>query len=207
MTIESIVDDSVFNYYLNYGTGNVQYLGNWCNFLPKNLNTQLISYNWDKVVLRNFEEVIKHVDSDSEKILYNVGFFNNFESTDHIRWKIIKNTDLDVSWEELHKKISTYLSVYEIWISQIPSGCCIPQHLDTIDSFMRRFRIDKFDIEKIKRIVILPQDLKPWHHLWYGNKIIFPAEKGDTFSFNFWEPHGGSNLGPEPKYTIQIIGV
>lgn len=207
MQVDSILDDTVFKYFKKFGTGNLEYLGNWNNSLPKNLNSALYNFNWATQITRDIEEINKYITEDTADVLHSIGFFNKFDSQSNIKWKIIESNDLNVTWNSLYTNLDQYFSTYKVWISQIPSGCCIPQHLDTIDAFVNQYNIDIEDIENIKRLVILPNDIEPWHHLWYGKDILNKSVAGDVYKFNFWEPHGGSNLGPEPKYTIQVIGV
>lgn len=205
--IDSIIDNKVYDYFQTFGTGTIEYLDNWKELLPKNLNQNLSNFDWSTTVTRNFQEVEKYISTSESELLSKVGFFDKFENTSHIQWRIIKDRDLNIDWSSLHHKLTNYFSFFKIWISQIPSGCCIPQHLDSIESFVEEYKVKESEVVNIKRLVILPEDIKPWHHLWYGNDIITKSFAGDVYKFNFWEPHGGSNLGPTPKYTIQVIGI
>lgn len=207
MKINSLIDSSVYNYFKMHGPGHIEHIGNWQELLPKDLNQQLVDFNWNTVVTRNFEQIQKYGTNSQVGVLFKVGFFDKFENTNHIQWRIIGNREIDTDWSNLYQRLENYFSVYKIWISQIPPGCCIPQHLDSINSFIDEYKIQQSDISNIKRLTILPEDIKPWHHLWYGNDIITKSFAGDVYKFNFWEPHGGSNLGPTPKYTIQVMGI
>jgi len=207
MHIDSIIEDIVFKYYNQCGIGNIKKIGNWNFALPKDLQDKLVEFDWSQTTARTYQEISQLLNEDDNEVLSSIGYFNKFETKENIKWRIIEEKDINTDWSLFYKELDEIFNTYKIWISQIPSGCCIPQHLDTIESFLTQFNIDKKDIPNIKRLAVLSEDIQPWHHLWYGKDIISSGIKGDVFSFNFWEPHGGGNLGPNPKYTIQVIGI
>lgn len=203
-----LIEETVVEYHKTYGTSKPSYIGNWGEFLPSELSTYLRNYNWNSVVERNYEEM-KQQYTNSYVSNYHtaIGHFHSFKSTDHIRWKIMTPLSHDINLNQLTLQLEKYLSVYKIWVTQVESGCCIPQHLDTVENFVKEYNISEEKIKDIKRFVILPEKIEPWHHLWYGNTILSTGVYGDVWQFNFWEPHGGSNLGSTSKFTIQIIGI
>lgn len=208
MTQFRLVEETVVEYHKTHGTGKPSYIGNWKEFLPLELSTYLRNYNWNSVVERNYEG-IKQQYNDSAVSDYHsdIGHFNSFKSTDHIRWKIMTPIADAIDLSQLNIQLKKHLSVYKIWVTQVEPGCCIPQHLDTVESFVKEYKIKKENVKDIKRFVILPENIESWHHLWYGNTILSTGVAGDAWQFNFWEPHGGSNLGSTSKFTIQIIGI
>lgn len=206
--INHIFSDTSFSYYQSFGVGSASYLENWDYLLPDNIIEIFESYDWSVKPYRNYDRLKDIVDFNNEKNkpFINLSHFSNFKSTDNCQWKIEDYKDI-VSDKKLFAHLDTFLKSYKVWITQIPPGCCIPQHIDTVDAFLKEYQISESCIPNIKRYMILPEPLKPWHHLWYGNTIIPAGRLGDVWSFNFWEPHGGGNLGSTNKYTIQVMGI
>jgi hypothetical protein len=209
MEMVNLVNNTVTDYFKKYGVGKPNYIGNWADSFPKDFYQTVRNYEWDFIPERNYDNIFKALtDENLVKELADIGHFKNWKTTSHGRWKIINSSDINLNLTLLHTHIRKHLTKYKLSIARIPAGCCIPQHVDTIDSFVDSYSIPEYQIKNIKRIMILLHDTKPWHHLWYGNYII-PADTvaGDAWEFNFWEPHGGSNLGPDAKFTLQVIGI
>jgi hypothetical protein len=206
--IQHIFSDTSFNYYQLNGVGSALYLGNWSNFLPSDVFNIFDSYDWSVKPTRNYDKLKTIIDFNDEKNkpFIELSHFSNFKSSDNCQWKIEDYKDIILD-KKLFAHLDTFLKNYKVWVTQIPPGCCIPQHIDTVDAFLEEYQISKSHISNIKRYVILPESSRPWHHLWYGNTVIPSGQLGDVWSFNFWEPHGGSNLGSTNKYTIQIMGI
>lgn len=195
-------------YHKTYGTGKPNYIGNWKELLPLELSAYLRSYDWDRVVERNYEWSIQQFKNSTAYDYHaEMAHFNSFKSTSHIRWKIMTPLAADIDLSQLNKELKKHLSVFKIWITKISPGCCIPQHIDSVDIFLKEYEIKKENAKSIKRLILLPGKIEPWHHLWYGDTILSSGIAGDVWQFNFWEPHGGSNLGSTSKFTIQIMGI
>jgi len=208
MKIISIIDDTVFEYFKTYGVGSPTYVGNWADVLPTNLSDRLELFDWNKLPIRNFSSINPlAVDHPLYNDLIDLSHFSHYKTIDHCQWRIVSLTDFELDLTALNNKIEETFTHYKIWVTRIDPGCCIPQHLDSTNDFVDKFQIDPINFKHIKRVMILPHDVQPWHHLWYGNEIISKGTRGDTWSLNFWEPHGGSNLGPIPKYTLQVMGI
>lgn len=207
--IKNFFSDLAFSYYKQYGSSCPEYLGNWKDIFPANLYEKLDTFSWECQPERNYYEVDSRLDiNDIQYQEYlTLTHFQAFKSIDNARWKIADYRSLVPDSNALLKKLDDFCKVYKVWVTQIPPGCCIPQHVDTVDAFIKDFDIQTNEVKDIKRFVILPSAIEPWHHLWYGRKIIAEGSCGDVWSFNFWEPHGGSNLGPDNKYTIQVMGI
>jgi len=206
--IKNFFSDLTFSFYKNNPIRVPVYLGNWIDVLPYDLHERLENYNWNAQPLRNYKEVANRIDLNSEDTqdFLDLAHFKNFQTYEHTQWRITDYESL-LTDNKLFTKVDEYFTRYKIWVTQIPPGCCLPQHVDSIDTFINDYNISYEEIPNIKRYMILPLDIKPWHHLWYGRKIISEGLAGDVWSFNFWEPHGGSNLGPTNKYTIQVMGI
>jgi hypothetical protein len=206
MKITSAADKRVLDYLKRNGTGNPSYVGMWKDAVNNEVLDAIRAHDWSEVPIRNYD-IYEGASASGYDELREVTFTSAFVNKDSIRWQIINTNSLDYSLEKLYNKLYNDFDKFKVWITRIDPGCCIPQHIDTVNAFIEEFDIAEKDISNIKRLVILPEDVKPWHHLWYGNTIISDGRQGDVWSFSFWEPHGGSNLGPEPKYTLQVIAI
>lgn len=207
--IKNFFSDLAFSFYTEKGVGNPEKIGNWNSLLPRDVIDGLENYHWNQQPERNYNEISKLVDVDDKENIkfFDLSHFKFFKSIEHLTWKIADYKRIFPDNHEFYSQIEKTFSVYKIWVTQIQPGCCIPQHIDSVESFLEEFDIDITEISEIKRLLVLPLDIEPWHHLWYGKSIISQGNKGDVYKFNFWEPHGGSNLGPKNKYTIQIMGL
>jgi len=208
MKIISSADDKTFTFLKENGIQNPIYVGLWNSVVNNLLLDSIKQFNWDSVTVRDFETMyemakLNPMYNEIEEITHTSSFSNK----SNVKWKIINANQLDTDLTHLYSKLSLMFTEYKIWVTRIDPGCYIPQHVDTVDAFINDFSIPEEEIKNIKRLAILPEDIKPWHHLWYGNTILSEGKQGDVWSFNFWTPHGGSNLGPEPKYTIQVIAI
>jgi len=208
MKIISSADDRTFGFLKEKGVHNPVYIGLWNSVINNELLESIKQFDWSSITIRDFETMSKMA---RENPMYNeikgITHTTSFADKSNVKWQIINANQLGADLSYLYSKLSSMFTQYKIWVTRIDPGCCIPQHVDTVDAFVDDFEIPEEKIKNIKRLAILPEDIKPWHHLWYGNKIISEGKQGDVWSFNFWTPHGGSNLGPDPKYTIQVIAI
>lgn len=207
--IKSFFSDLAFSFFADNGSGFPEKITNWSSLLPDDTISRIEKYDWSRQPERNYREISKLVDTEDEehKKFFDLAHFKFFRSIEHLTWKIADYKRIFPDNHELYSEIEKTFSVYKIWVTQIEPGCCIPQHIDSVESFLEEFSISRSMVGGIKRLLILPSRVDPWHHLWYGKSIISQAEKGDVYRFDFWEPHGGSNLGPNNKYTIQVMGL
>jgi hypothetical protein len=79
----------------------------------------------------------------------------------------------------------------------------MPEHVDHFKTYMRVFNAE---FKNICRALIMLEDWRPGHYLEINKTGIINWKAGDYF---FWEsnvPHGASNIGTDPRYTLQITG-
>lgn len=207
--IKNFFSDKSFAFFLDKGSGHAEKLANWRVLLPNDVYQNLENYDWNNQPERNYAEVAKLLDIEQEenKKFIDLAHFKKFDSIAHLSWRIADYKRIFPDNHSFFEQIEKIFYSYKIWVTQIRPGCCIPQHVDSVESFLEESGIDESNIQDIKRLLVLPCDVKPWHHLWYGKSIIADGIFGDVYRFDFWEPHGGSNLGPDNKYTIQIMGL
>jgi hypothetical protein len=75
-----------------------------------------------------------------------------------------------------------------------------------VDHFRRYCEIFNIDKSKVRRILIFLEDWKPGHYFEVAGSGIVNWKAGD---YCMWEPHvahAASNIGIEPRYTLQITG-
>lgn len=204
--ISKIFSTLTYEYYLSKPTTKLNYIDNIVNYLPIDIIKKFESYDWASIPNRNFDSIKNLVDKNIDTKFIELSHFTKFIINDNCQWKItnyVSIFDNDKFLEHCNQMFKTY----KVWVTQIQPGCCIPNHIDTVDEFITSNNIDVSDIHKIKRYLILPESIKPWHHLWYGNTILSEGAAGDMYEFDFWLAHGGGNLGPTNKYTIQIMAI
>ena len=79
----------------------------------------------------------------------------------------------------------------------------MPEHTDHFETYCKVFNIDKKDA---RRILVFLEDWKPGHYF-EMNSIGYTAwEAGDYVEWDYTVPHAASNIGVEPRYTLQITG-
>lgn len=79
----------------------------------------------------------------------------------------------------------------------------MPTHVDHFRRYCEIFNIDR---TKVRRALIFLEDWKPGHYFEVAGKGFVNWKAGD---FCMWEPdvdHAASNIGIEPRYTLQITG-
>ena len=79
----------------------------------------------------------------------------------------------------------------------------MPTHIDHFKRYCEIFNINRKDV---RRIVVFLEDWKPGHYFEVEGKGVVNWKAGD---YCLWEPdidHAASNIGIEPRYTLQITG-
>lgn len=79
----------------------------------------------------------------------------------------------------------------------------MPTHVDHFRRYSELFCNDR---TKIRRALVFLEDWKPGHYFEVNSKGIVNWKAGD---YCIWEPnvdHAASNIGTEPRYTLQITG-
>lgn len=79
----------------------------------------------------------------------------------------------------------------------------MPNHCD---HFVRYSEIFKIDNSKVFRILLFLEDWKPGHYFELNYKAIVNWKAGDFYVWGTTEEHAASNIGIEPRYTLQITG-
>ena len=79
----------------------------------------------------------------------------------------------------------------------------MPPHFDHFDTYSRIFNINK---DKVFRAIVFLEDWKPGHYFEYNKIGNTTWSKGEYVMYSHDIEHAASNIGIEPRYTLQITG-
>lgn len=79
----------------------------------------------------------------------------------------------------------------------------MPPHEDHFETYCRIFNVDR---EDVYRGLVMLEDWKPGHYLEMDKKGYVNWKAGDYFIWSADIEHAASNIGSEPRYTLQITG-
>ena len=79
----------------------------------------------------------------------------------------------------------------------------MPEHVDHFRTYIRLFNPDT---SKIYRVLVMLEDWRPGHYLEINKKGYVNWSAGDYFVWSADTPHAASNIGIDPRYTLQITG-
>lgn len=99
--------------------------------------------------------------------------------------------------DNFNLKNQTY-TIYKMTTLEI-----MPTHVDHFNTYTKIFKINK---NKIKRAIVFLEDWKPGHYFEIANKGLVNWQAGDYCIWDQHVPHAASNIGIEPRYTLQITG-
>ena len=138
-----------------------------------------------------YEQALQHV-ADNPYNEHNTQYFK------------FANEDLD-HWYEPMKALFPQLKKMGVSLFVQPPGHCIPSHVDTYSSFMRRTG-EYPDYTKLKRYMVFVSDWDWGHFFHYGNHCINQWRGGDLWDLKGGIYHGSANAGITPKITIHWSG-
>ena len=85
------------------------------------------------------------------------------------------------------------------------TGTVLPTHQDLYVKY-----IDLYDLQgrehSIRRAIVFLEDWQPGHYAEYEDKPFVNWRAGDVIEWVYDTPHMAANLGPTPRYTLQITG-
>jgi hypothetical protein len=80
----------------------------------------------------------------------------------------------------------------------------MPPHIDHFDTYCKVFNIDR---NKVFRAIVFLEDWKPGHYFEYDNQGLVNWKKGDYVIYSTNTLHAASNIGIDPRYTLQVTGI
>ena len=80
----------------------------------------------------------------------------------------------------------------------------MPSHSDHFNTYCR---LHDTTSEKVQRVILMLEDWKPGHYFELDGIGYVNWKAGDWFKWTGDVPHAASNIGTEPRYTLQITGL
>ena len=80
----------------------------------------------------------------------------------------------------------------------------MPPHHDHFETYSKIFNIER---SLVHRAIVFLEDWKPGHYFEYNAQLMNSWKKGDYIVYSADIEHAASNIGIEPRYTLQITGV
>lgn len=129
-----------------------------------------------------------------------------------------------VDWENMGYKHKTVVGkLYDnsnpmpVWVEHLPFDLknigfafyrmdtldIMPVHNDHFETYCKIFNID---IKDARRILVFLEDWKPGHYFEMNSIGYTNWKAGDYVEWDYTVPHAASNIGIEPRYTLQITG-
>ena len=85
------------------------------------------------------------------------------------------------------------------------TGTVLPEHVDTYERYINLFNL-KGKEDTIRRAVVFLEDWKPGHYFEIDSTAVVNYKAGEYVLWSPEVPHSASNIGVEPRYTLQITG-
>ena len=79
----------------------------------------------------------------------------------------------------------------------------MPTHVDHFNTYCRVFNKDR---KEVRRAIVFLEDWKPGHYFQIDNAGVVNYKAGEYVLWAPDVPHAASNIGVEPRYTLQITG-
>lgn len=112
--------------------------------------------------------------------------------------------DYDIP-DEVSNKLSEWLKVEKLggWITCVPPGYCVPWHYDIDDNEETYYKLGTpvrytchISPPKFGQVFVLED------HAFYNE------QPGNVYKWDSWQDwHGGINIGLEPKYLLNFMGI
>jgi len=79
----------------------------------------------------------------------------------------------------------------------------MPTHIDHFRTYCKVFNEKRINV---RRAIVFLEDWKPGHYFDVGGNGVVNYKAGEYVLWSPDEPHAASNIGVEPRYTLQITG-
>ena len=111
------------------------------------------------------------------------------------------------SWNERFVNIYTELGWKDIGTSyyRMGTGTILPTHSDLYLRYVDLFNLQGQE-QRIRRAIVFLEDWKPGHYFEGNNVAKVNWRAGDVVEWCYDAPHLAANMGPDPRYTLQITG-
>jgi hypothetical protein len=85
------------------------------------------------------------------------------------------------------------------------TGTILPTHVDLYKKYIELFNLQGQE-HTIRRAIIYLEDWQPGHYAEYEGLAFVNWRAGAVVEWTYDTPHMAANLGPTPRYTLQITG-
>ena len=111
------------------------------------------------------------------------------------------------SWNHLFIKAFEAQGWQDVGTSyyRMSTGTILPTHQDLYLRYVDVFKLHGQE-QRIRRAVVFLEDWQPGHYAEYMDRPYTAWQAGDVVEWPYDTPHMAANLGPTPRYTLQITG-
>ena len=111
------------------------------------------------------------------------------------------------SWNHLFVKIFEEQGWQDVSTSyyRMSTGTILPTHQDLYLRYIDVFKLHGQE-QHIRRAVVFLEDWQPGHYAEYLDRPYTAWRAGDIVEWPYDTPHMAANMGPTPRYTLQITG-
>ena len=88
---------------------------------------------------------------------------------------------------------------------RMTTGTVLPAHQDRYVKYISLFNLQGRE-HTIRRAIVFLEDWQPGHYAEYEYKSFVNWRAGAVVEWHYDTPHMAANLGPTPRYTLQITG-
>ena len=85
------------------------------------------------------------------------------------------------------------------------TGTVLPTHQDRYVKYISLFGLQGRE-HTIRRAIVFLEDWQPGHYAEYLDQAFVNWRAGAVVEWSYDTPHMAANLGPTPRYTLQITG-
>jgi hypothetical protein len=111
------------------------------------------------------------------------------------------------SWNHLFVKTFEAQGWQDVSTSyyRMSTGTILPTHQDLYLRYIDVFKLHGQE-QRIRRAVVFLEDWQPGHYAEYLDRPYTSWRAGDIVEWTYDMSHMAANMGPTPRYTLQITG-
>jgi len=79
----------------------------------------------------------------------------------------------------------------------------MPTHIDHYNTYCKVFKKER---QEVRRAIVFLEDWKPGHYFEVADRAFVNWKAGEFVLWHPDTPHAASNIGIDPRYTLQITG-
>lgn len=111
------------------------------------------------------------------------------------------------SWNHRFVELFAMMGWQDIGTSyyRMGTGTILPTHQDRYVKYIQLYDLENKK-ESIRRAIVFLEDWSPGHYAEYADRPLVGWTAGTVVQWNYDTPHMAANMGPSPRYTLQITG-